>query len=493
MRVKLTHPQYQVLARTDEALILQGDTVVTLFPDAVEECTVTLSQDMIHAAALSKHNTILHWHGSGSAPFQFQEIDTEKLPVKGLKLVADSAGTPHLFYLQQGAKQSSWSLMQHSFIAGEWSDPLRVTGNITSDPGSWQVCFGADQSLHLVYLSQTHDTLFYRAADMKARSWTGAVPIAQEYVEHPQVFAAGFGLVVFWISQLEQGKVLRAVVQMGTWSKPSDLSPIAKDIFQPGIEFDQGRLRIMWMQSGKLWYTSYDQQWAPAGQLDLDQRQFGYQTVLSDQENNLGCCVLRMYSEKHPAAEADTKPQHLSAEETKPPEHPVQEAAPPPEPAAAARHQEPSSAEQARREAERRFFAEAFQLRLEWQSFKEQYAKTMEDKGSIAETAEKLELLSQRVLAIREEVRSLKAQAGFNQHAGLEALQRRVEQLEAGLRGKAAASELQEVKNRVVRLEQQTADRPVAVHTKPEKPVAEQAKPEKKAKRTIWQQLFSRL
>ena len=298
MRIRLTHPKYQVLAKTDEALILQGESVVTLFPDAVAECAVTISQNTIHVAALSKYNTVLHWYGNGSAQFQYQEVVTEKLPIRGLRLVTDSAGTPNLLYMQQSPKQTSWSLIQHSFLANEWSDPMRVTGNISSDPNHWQVCFGADQSLHLVYLSQEHDTLFYRAADMKTRTWTGAVPITREYAEYPQIFAAGYGLVVFWISHLEQGKVLRAVVQLGTWSKPYDLSPIAKDIFQPGIEFDKNQFRIMWMQSGKLWYTSYDQNWSQAEQLELDQRQFGYQTVLSGQGLNFGCCVMRVYYQR---------------------------------------------------------------------------------------------------------------------------------------------------------------------------------------------------
>jgi len=491
MRIRLVHPKYRVLAQTDEALILQGESVVPLFPDAVSESAVTISQGTIHVAALSRQNTILHWHGNGNAQFQYQEVSTEKLPLRGLKLVTDSAGIPHLFYLQQGAKQTSWSLLQHTFVGGEWGDPVRVTGNISSDPGHWQVCFGADQSLHLVYLNQTQDTLFYRAADMKTRTWTGAVPIVQESADYPQIFAAGWGLVVFWVSQLDQGKVLRAVVQLGTWSKPCDLSPIAKDIFQPGIELEQGRVNIMWMQSGKLWYTSYDQQWGQAEPLDLDQRQFGYQTVLSDQEHNLGCCVMRLYYDKPTAEKIEELPQ------AKPPDQAVAADAPPEppqetpshaEPAAAVPRQELSPAEQARREAERRFFAEAFQLRLEWQSFKEQYAKVLEEKDHLAE---KLELLSQRVLAVRDEVRSLRAQAGAHQPNGIEALQRRIEQLEAGLRGKAAASELQEIRNRIARLEQMPAQ-PAVLQPKPAQSQTEQPEAAKPKRRTILQQFFSR-
>ena len=553
MRIRLTHPKYQVLAKTDEALILQGESVVTLFPDAVAECAVTISQNTIHVAALSKYNTVLHWYGNGSAQFQYQEVVTEKLPIRGLRLVTDSAGTPNLLYMQQSPKQTSWSLIQHSFLANEWSDPMRVTGNISSDPNHWQVCFGADQSLHLVYLSQEHDTLFYRAADMKTRTWTGAVPITREYAEYPQIFAAGYGLVVFWISHLEQGKVLRAVVQLGTWSKPYDLSPIAKDIFQPGIEFDKNQFRIMWMQSGKLWYTSYDQNWSQAEQLELDQRQFGYQTVLSGQGLNFGCCVMRVYYQRQievsPEKAEPQEPQFDAAmpqettpevtaeepgpEKAAPPEpKPQPGSVPRPEPVSAAQMGEPSPAEQARKEAERRFFTEAFQLHLEWQSLKEQYTKILEEKDRLAEAveaklmakvaeaaaaasakqAENIELLSQRILAIREEVRSLRARSGFNQqNTDLDALQIRIEQLEAGMRAKASASQLQEIKTRIAKLEQainppsvfqskpkqakfgkaETVDQ--ADKTKPEMVKTEEVITGKPKRRTIWQQIFSRL
>ncbi len=499
MRIRLVHPRYQALVKTDEALTLQGESVVVLYPDAVAECTVTISRDTIHTAALSKQNTILHWYGNGSTQFQYQEIAMENQPIRGLRLITDSSGTPCLFYLQQSPRPTVWTLIQHSFAANEWSDPMRVTGNISSSPGQWQICFGSDQSLHLVYLSQEQDTLFYRVADMKTRTWTGAVPIAREYAEHPQVYASGSELVAFWISHLDQGKVLRAVVRHVAWSKPYDLSPISKDIFQPGIVLDQGRFGIMWMQSGKLWYTSYDRNWSPAEQLELDQCQSGYQTVLSGESHNYGCAVLRVYNQKH----ADPAPREI---------------VPPAEPEIAKKAPDQAQVDQTRKEAERRFFTEAFQLHLEWQSLKEQYTKVLEEQGRLAEAvearladrlqelaaaeyakqAEKIELLSQRVLAVREDVRNLRERTGLSQKQTeesprLKALKQRVDQLEAGLRAKASVSQLQEVKTRVARLEQ-AINPPAAFQSKTkEAEVKGKEQPEKGKKRTIWQRILSRL
>lgn len=490
MQIKLTHPHYQLLTQTNEGLTLHGDAAVPLYPGQVEECAVTISNNMIHTAALLTNNTILHWHGNQE--MLFYEIDTETQPIRGLKLITDSRGVPHLFYLQQNLKQTGYVLIQHTFDAGSWSDPVRVTSNISSEPQHWQLCYDAEQALHLVYLSQERDTLLYRVGDMQKKIWSGAIPIVQEPTDSPQMFAFDQKLVIFWIGLSEQGRVLRAVMRQDFWSKPFDLSPVTKDIFQPGIELGRDGINIVWTQSSKLWRTSYQQEWSAPELLDIGEYESGYQTILADNEGNNGCCVMRVYFRKASVPQVSIEEQEP---ETKP-------AAPEPKSEAKA---EPAPIEQARREAERRFFAEAFQLHQEWQSVKEQYTKVLEEKEKLAQEieqqllsrlqvladqaaakhAEEISLLSQRIQVVRDDIRSLKMrQVPRRSSQEFDALQARIDKIETSLRSKVSESQLAEIRTRIAKLE--TKSNPQPTYSQPEQP-------QRKPRRTLIQKILSRL
>ncbi|HHT36287.1 MAG: hypothetical protein ACE3NC_05590 [Candidatus Wallacebacter cryptica] len=493
MRIRLEHPRYKLLTSTGEGLVLHGDKTVPLYPNQVEDCAVTVSKNNIHVAALLKNNTILHWFGDSE--LLSQEIMTEAQPIRSLKMVTDSDGTPHLFYLQENLKQTGCVLIQHTFAAGRWGDSVRVTSNISGDPQHWQIANGSDRQLHLVYADQPLETLFYRLGDMKNKSWSGAIPLVQEPADSPQIYDSNRALIIVWISSLEQGKILKAVLREEYWSKPCELSPITKDVFQPGIDISHDVPAVVWMQSSKLWRARYEQEWSDPELLDMDVYESTYQAVSADAEDNCGCAVMRVYVRRQEELQ--------SVAEEKPPGD-AQTPAPTPEPDPQPKP-EPSPAEQARKEAERRFFAQAFQLHQEWQSVKEQYARILDVKAELAEEIEKsltakaeqlleqklreqseeLSLLVQRVQTLREEVRSLKARFGTQRpNAEFNTLKERIEKIESSLRAKISETQLREIKSRIAELEAQNSAKAAQSESKPLK---------SRPKRNLIQKILSRI
>jgi len=472
MQIHLNHPKYRMLTLTEQGLTLHNDRKLPLFPDKVLETAVTVSNDQLHVAALLQDYTILHWWGNEE--LHPQAINTEAQPKRGLKLVTDSAGIPHIFYLEQNQKRSGYTLMQHTFQTNDWSDGIRVTGNISSDPKHWHVCFGVNQTLHLVYANQELDTLFYRMTDMKTKTWSGAIPLVQEQVEDPQIYVAQDLLVIFWVSNLEQGKVVRAIVQEGTWGKPSNLSSIAKDIFQPGVNLESDQPTIIWMQGGKLWSASYAQQWSQPEQFAIEARQAVFQTVLAKREQSSGCCILRVYRQLEPLSQ-----QTGESAQIKPTSGKITQSSAP----------EIDQAAKERREVERRFFAEAFQLHQEWQAVKAQYTQFLQNQQALSEKIshelrqelqewikteyaqqtlaaiqslrEEIQAQTERIRMIREEIRSLKLSQTQNQGKDrlIEQVQGRLEKLEVSVRAKVSEQQLldqlKELKARISRVEQE--------------------------------------
>lgn len=299
MFVKLNHPRYHGIENTGESLfLLNQQMTLPLYTGKILASAVTLSDLTIYCAAIVKEDTIRYWYGDEN--FSSEEIKVDGGVIRGLKLLTDAQGVPHLFYLlyNHEFRRTGCTLIHRIFQPNRWSEPIRVTTNINSYVDNWQVCFDVGNYLHVIYLNQEKDILFYRNLDLQTRSWSGAIPLAQEECDNPQIYFDSTGLTIFWISIFGKSKSLK-VIQKGTaWGKPYDLSPKSSEVYHPALSFDTDLLTIMWIQDGKLWASNYSkQQWSQPSVLPKDEYQLYYQAVMASK--NKGCCTLHLYRSKN--------------------------------------------------------------------------------------------------------------------------------------------------------------------------------------------------
>lgn len=435
MRIQLTHPHYQILEDEGDTLVLKSKQQELLLQQGqIAEPTATLVNQTIHIVALLNKQRLVHWHGEKD--LIAEDISRDKQPIKGLQLITDSDGKVNLFYLQQNAKQGDYTLIQRVYT-DSWSEPLRVTTNISNMSDDYRVCPGLDNYLHLVYVGLEGDTLFYRCFDLAGKIWSGAIPLVKEECSSPQIYLNRDNLLLTWISETDDGKRLRALWQKGTWGKPESLSLSGKDIYQPGISWEDGLLTIHWLEGTQLCARRYDQQWSELRKISSEEKRLTNKLVTL--ENSRICCTWSMYEpyiEQEIISER-TKPEGVSqvkvVEETN------------------VKGRTESQEEKQRREVEQRFWQEAFQLHHQWQQLQQEYQAVLQQ-GQEIETrlisklqemlnehlpfeasysdkftklAEDLQLANQRVLSLREEFRGMRQTSG-----NLRQLEERITKLE---------------------------------------------------------------
>lgn len=404
MKIELDHLKYHTFVQSSEGITLVSDEGThPVYAGEVVDSAVIISGSIIHIVALIDRKTLVHWQGNEE--FMSEEITKGENSLKGTKLVVDANNTVNLFYQQQNEKHSGYTLIHQYLHNGKWSEPLRVTTNISSDTNDWQVCCGFDQYLYLVYLDLERHVLYYRCTAIKKIIWSGAIPLIRERVYNIQMVANKQALFLIWLRELDDGKSIQALVKTNIWEKPVTLSVTGKDIFQPGFELDNHHIAVTWMQGGKLWTSNYEQQWSQPLQLELTERQFKLRTVRIEPDH--GCAVIKIYMPKQVKQVSDQKSEQV-AEKEETVEKKTDAGS-----LSGAQQQQKADLDpqiQARKEAEKRFFAEAFQLRREIQLLK-----------------------TEEIKQIRNDIRDLKTAYHQTETDNSNELTRRVEQLEVAV------------------------------------------------------------
>lgn len=407
MQVKLAHSKYQTLIQTsDETKLISSNSEMPLFGTTILDSGVTLSESTIHVVLQVNDKTLIHWYGNEE--LKSQEIELNKIPVHGLQLVTDSSGGVHLFYLQQQVGEAGYTLFHHRFIDGQWDDAIRVSANLSSNREHWQVSYGLDEYLHLVYLNQQRDVILYRGFDLETNLWSGAISLVKEECDKPQLYSTSKGLVLMWVSRTENKKSIKAMIQDGKWSTSHSLIELTEDIFRPLIELTADSLTVGWQVGGKYWSTSYDQQWSPPKATDISNYESNYETIMAHEGK--GCSVWAVYQQKK-----STPAEIPSAE--------ISKTASVKERTAPAQSEE----SQAQKQAEHRFFQEAFQLHQEWEKMKLKYQQfeelltnlakekvnTPDSKieKSVKQLNEDVDLINERISVIRTDVRRLRSRS----------------------------------------------------------------------------------
>ncbi len=298
MRVELIHPQFRLFEQTKEGILLhKKDEVISLYSSPVLASAVTLSGPTLLVAAAVDTETITYWYGDDNLRSQEFKIGSSEI-ITGLKLVTDSSGIIHLFYLlyNRAFRHTSYTLVHHIFQSKAWSDPVRVTTNINKDISSWQICFGLDKFMHLVYINQAKNRLLYRSFNLETGLWSGAITLDQEQCDQPQIYENASGLTIIWTDISDQGKCLQVMQNVGTWSKAEQLSARGSGICRPGF-FLGPNPTVMWMDGNKLYQSNFTSEgWSQPGEFSKLEYDFSYQTVIEDE--NKGCCTLRIYRKK---------------------------------------------------------------------------------------------------------------------------------------------------------------------------------------------------
>ena len=387
MLVELSHPRFHSIEQTNESLLLHGRQItLPLYTNKILESTVTLSGPIIYSAALVKEDTIRYWYGDEN--FRSEELKVDGGVIRGAKLVTDFTGVPHLFYLLYNYefKRTGCTLIHRIFQSNRWSDPIRVTTNINSFVDNWQVCFDVNHYLHLIYLNQEKDILFYRCIDLKTKSCSGAIPLVKEECDNPQIYIDSMGITIFWISIFEKSRSLKVIQKEIVWGKPYELSPKSNEVYQPAFNLSANSLTVMWIQDGKLWESNYSkQQWSQPKAVPKAEYELYYQTVMADDKK--GCCTFHLYRPKNTKiletrAVPDKKDNQIQNETSKDAQKSV---------------------------SEKKFIQEVFKLQQEWRLIKAEYQKVPDFKAEVTAQIKKIEARVSRYRSFDLQVNNLES------------------------------------------------------------------------------------
>lgn len=454
MRTEINHPQFSALTYERNTLKLLGmESELPLYAGEIQSCAITLVDNMIHIVAIRGDKVMMHW--SGSEKMTMHQIDCGGQPLREVQLLTDNDGIVHLFYLEQNLKQTGYGLV-HRIYENGWDEPLRVTTNIGSSQGDYQISYGYQGNLHLVYLSQTNDTVYYRAFDLNNKLWSGAIPLAKEECSNLLLHVLPNEMLILWLRCTEHGHEVKVIRQAGTWTKPTIISSLRRDIAFPAVNLNADELQVIWMQGSSLWASSYQNAWSEPVQLVETEYKIEQQLCSALQGN--GYVVMSVYQDqalkqmqekpaiKQPKITADTLEVRPIPANTDVPQDTT--SAP-----------EEDKQEKARKEIEKRFFQEAFQLHQEWQTVKEDYYQAITATAGFSHQLDKLSsdvnLAMERVNVVREDMRVLRSTKSKSQDNNvLEELKLRVDRLDAArLSRRSSETDIKQLEQRLARLE----------------------------------------
>ncbi len=494
MRIHLNHPRFNWVGTENKELVMnRNENRKTLYHDQVEDFAVAQSADTLHVVALVGKKTLLYWTGVDG--FESAEIANEHQIVGGLNLVIDDQQQLHVFYLRKNLRGMGCTLV-HRYLKESWSDPIIVCTNATGTADDYHICHGLTGYLHLVYSSQTEGMLLYRGYDIKQRVWSGGVPLMRNECSLPHFFPTDTALLLTWIEEAKNN-TLKGRWLTDQWSTTETLSDSQQDVFQPGYAWENGAVKVFWIQGGQLIYRVYDDgKWLPP----ISMKEHDY--VLRQQ-----LIVVNKGSTTCPIYEENSVEPQTRAEQTVNPQTTEMEVA-----ETKLMDKQIASAERQESDLQNRFIQQAFQLHKEWQDLRTDYQSVLDLQANLTEYIDitiakkipsdsqlnspetifgdiearvrdlsaKLIKMNDRLVLVGDDVRLMRSSA---KSVSFEKLQQRIEKIEVKTNRSVTDSAVVNLEARIKLLEQELA----RVNQELVK-----LRSLKSAKRPMWRRLFRR-
>lgn len=364
MRIRLSHPAISYVELSDGIKAQAQDKQIVVSHQRAKELAVGHIGTTLHMVSLSDNNC-LHWFGKDTFSSQSVELADN---ARGIKLVAEKDGL-HLVYI--APRQNARSLaLYHQPFHNAWQKPRVITANVTDDPENFTIVYGPDNYLHLVYINNLDGYMYYRVYDKKQQSWSGGVPLARTTCKNPKLLADELVHLV-WIEEADSDPVLKYRVKDQRWGKPELLSSPGSPVHDLGWYLAPDILGVIWLQEGSLWRRILASGWQPAEQIGFDSVRKEEQVVSGNNDSTNQVVVYTDVSEEQEPQ--TTKGTGETIEVKQEPSY-SQEKKDLPSTPAPEQKREVRKDNTTERELEQELIKQAFQLRAEWEKFREQLA-----------------------------------------------------------------------------------------------------------------------